>query len=525
MKKDLSFSRMIWVAVLASLGAGLLRAAPPADGNGAAPRPFYVVAHNPNKVSDVEAALLAGANALEPDVTKAYVDPFHDSLPNDLPFLVDYDSSPPFRPGTLGDTHFVDWLRGVHGLALKYPNRLALITFDVKSSAAKAELGPIILKAIRENLNFGGVRIPFVLSVGKTNDGALFDNILRSLGPDEGVQVDGQNDPAGVLLYFASRGYMGNIAVGDGGVDAELPLVPNDYWIDMDRAAFLRAKTGNPKVIPYLYTFAQAANQMKIIDGGADGIIPDIFRVPGVENPAFDPSYLGVLAQRVAGRGDVRLATPLDNPFQPATEAYGIQVVTGSGGNAGTDAVLQFKLIGTLGSSSVLMDTSKTGRMEAGKVNFVTLPSKDLGELQWLEIRNNGDGNAPGWDIVSAAVFSARWLSPVSGGLFYTANSSATSQILNATIEANQTAGFRLVMQGGQPYRDAWANASTTFFPPDGSVVHPWPQFFSGYTYLREGGVLHLGPGNYPGMKRLDKRSRLVREPSLGNGIATLRFQ
>src|SRR5476651_1156990 len=39
--------------------------------NGSSPRPFYVFAHNPNTLADVKAALVAGANALEPDITRA----------------------------------------------------------------------------------------------------------------------------------------------------------------------------------------------------------------------------------------------------------------------------------------------------------------------------------------------------------------------------------------------------------------------------------------------------------------------
>ncbi|HUR82027.1 MAG TPA: hypothetical protein VM733_14780, partial [Thermoanaerobaculia bacterium] len=38
--------------------------------NGQHTRPFYIVAHNPNQLWDVDAALAAGANALEPDIMK-----------------------------------------------------------------------------------------------------------------------------------------------------------------------------------------------------------------------------------------------------------------------------------------------------------------------------------------------------------------------------------------------------------------------------------------------------------------------
>jgi hypothetical protein len=38
--------------------------------NGQHARPFYIVAHNPNEISDIDAVLAAGANALEPDVMR-----------------------------------------------------------------------------------------------------------------------------------------------------------------------------------------------------------------------------------------------------------------------------------------------------------------------------------------------------------------------------------------------------------------------------------------------------------------------
>jgi len=55
----------------ASLSFRQAYAAPPNDANGAAPRPFYIVGHNPNKIIDAVTALSYGANALEPDITYA----------------------------------------------------------------------------------------------------------------------------------------------------------------------------------------------------------------------------------------------------------------------------------------------------------------------------------------------------------------------------------------------------------------------------------------------------------------------
>jgi len=499
----------------AALVAGAALAAPPTDANGANPRPFYIVAHNPNTTADVDDALAAGANALEPDITKAYFLGIEDTYPDTLEYLVDWDSSTPYRAGTLSDTPFSGWLAHVHDVAAANPNKIALILFDTKPSAAKTDLGPVILDAVRNILNTNGVNIPFVISVGTTNDGAVYDDILTTLGPTEGVQVDGQNDPAGVLLYFSGRGYLRNVTIGDGGADAELPLVPTSYWTDMDSAAYLRAKTGNPKSLPYLYIFDNALDQNKIVDGGEDGIIPDVFTVPGADAPPFHPEYITALYQAIQNRQDIRLATALDNPFQPRDEAYTLEVVTGTDSGAGTDAVLTFTLIGANGSSSILVDTSKSGRMESGNVNQVTIPSKDLGQLQWVQVSNDGSGTGPDWEAYSITVFSARWLSPVSGGFFYTANSSVTSTVLNDWVGSGQTSGFRLVAQGSQSYySNAWAFASSAALPPDGSQTHPWPELYSGYNFMRTNGTLHLGGGLYNELGRLDKPCRIVYEPS-----------
>src|SRR5262249_52890733 len=67
--------------------------------NGSDPRPFYIMAHNPNTPEEVDAALQVGgvdadplANAMEPDITLATGCPGGD-------ILVDWDSTSPNRHG------------------------------------------------------------------------------------------------------------------------------------------------------------------------------------------------------------------------------------------------------------------------------------------------------------------------------------------------------------------------------------------------------------------------------------------
>src|SRR4051794_2346559 len=109
-------------------------------------------------------------------------------------------------------------------------------------------------------------------------------------------------------------------------------------------------------------------------------------------------------------RNDIRLATAADNTFQPKGESYALYIVTSTTVGAGTDASLTFTLNGAKGSSSLTVDTSRTSRMESGQIDYVTIPSKDLGSLSSITIANDNGGSGPGWDCSSIQVSSARWV-------------------------------------------------------------------------------------------------------------------
>ena len=108
-----------------------------------------------------------------------------------------------------------------------------------------------------------------------------------------------------------------------------------------------------------------------------------------------------------------------ENPFQPLNEAYAVQVHTDSGLESGTDASLQFTLNGCRGSSTILDWTGDihqfydTARMRHGNDDWITIPSKDLGELQSITIENLGPdclGCGAGWDLTKVDVSSARYI-------------------------------------------------------------------------------------------------------------------
>ena len=375
--------------------------------NGSAPRPFYIFAHNPNTVHDAEVALQAGANALEPDVTIAEPDTANPSCGKDV--LVDWDSSSPNRDGLCSDTRFVDWLKGVHTLAIQYPG-LALIAFDIKSPAAKAQYGVAIRDAVRTYLNVDGVNINVIYSVGTQSDGGVFDNILSTLLPREGVQIDAEDDPGAVVNFFTARNYFDNIGYGDG-TAFQGPNLPRS----IDRAAFLRASVGYPKAVTYVYTLSHVTSMHSFIYSGVDGIIPDRF---GVE-ASGDPAYITTLRNVVNEHPEIRVATRDDNPFAPALQSYGLETLTDSDVFSGTDANLTFTLLGCRGSATITVDAGEvlnpiydSRRMRDGNRDWMAIPSMNLGKLTSVTIFNDGSGDAPGWDFDDIRVSSAGWLGP-----------------------------------------------------------------------------------------------------------------
>jgi len=368
--------------------------------NGSAPRPFYIYAHNPNTLEEAEQALKDGANALEPDIMDL-PDGAYDlgSSTADPAGLVMYHDNVYITtriPLTLNQ-----YLEGIHGLAVKFP-QLALVAFDVKTPAATAARGVEILNSIRNHLNYGPVNLNVIISVASRDDAGIFDNLLApgTLGPREAVQIDQEDDAAEIVQHFFDLGFSGNIGYGDG-TATQGPNLPRA----MDKAAFLRASIGFPQSVTYVYTLANESSEHSFINGGADGIIPELDKIPA-------------LVAVVNQHPEIRMASREDNPFQPPNEAYGLVFVTGKAGDAGTDADLTITLHGCKGSATITVDTGNinvfypTGRMEGDQSDWVTIPSADLGLLTSVTIKNDGSGNAAGWLLKSVRVSSARWLGP-----------------------------------------------------------------------------------------------------------------
>lgn len=342
------------------------------------PRPFYVFGHNPNTIKDVEKALAAGANAIEPDLN-VFEDP-----PDQI--------SVSHSEGDPGDPTLVEYLQQLHQVAAAHP-ALALVVFDCKEKVATADHGFEILDAVRNHLTFDN-DLNIVISVGKIADGAIFDRIRGLLGPREGLMIDAEDDPVGVADYFSSRG-VDHQCYGNGISFANSVIGPY-YRYTLERACELTAQANRPKFV-YVWTVNDDDEMREYIRIGVDGIISD------------DVAKLKAITGEAEFASLIRIAQRIDDPFVPADFAYGLIVHTGDKWMAGTDAHVTFTLTGTLGSVSKRVDTQLIKRMERDDWNFVTIPSSDLGDLLTITVQRDNHGNGPDWFLDQIRVRSFRF--------------------------------------------------------------------------------------------------------------------
>jgi HYR domain/PLAT/LH2 domain len=387
-------------ALAAALGLSLLCAFGPSASaevppplNGSQPRPFYVIGHNPNTIQDVLDALQGGANALEPDVAVTNC--------NGQDILIDFDTDLGI-PASCGELQFVDWCDAVNKIA-KTNKNLAMVLVDIKEEASATITGPKIMDTVRNHLNTNGVNLNIIYSTPITNYGTVFELMYSKLNEREGVQFDGDDRPWPMVDYFFKHGYAGNIGYGDGTSIQYGPLTRI-----MDRAVFLRAAIGYPRVVSDVFLIDLADSMRHFINCGVDGMIVKA----GNESQATN-----IIAQE---HPEIRLATRDDNPFQPLNEAYGIQVYTDGDG---TDADIKFTLHGCKGNATITVNSGDvvpglydTHRFKSGNEDWVTIPSKDLGELQSITIENKGGGLGPQWHVEDIHVKSIRYI----GGGEYT---------------------------------------------------------------------------------------------------------
>jgi glycerophosphoryl diester phosphodiesterase len=336
-------------------------------------RPFYVVAHNPNRISDVRKALERGANAIEPDVQW---NPHRNEL------CINHDV-----PLPTSDPPSVDsYLNQIAGIALEDP-RLALIIFD--SKLARAEFGSELLSSIHTHL--ADVRLNVIISIADLSMTGFFSAIGNLLGPREGLMIDQEKSVEKVVRAILTVG-ASQIGYGDG-ILAAIPAPGVRKAID--HALFYRAAHGRPQFI-YTWVIAAQRSMRDYIRAGVDGMIVEMDDIRELVQILREPTIAPL----------VRLATRADDPFAPQGASYAIRIRTLDRTNAGTDAKVTFRIEGTQpGHIETTIDGQPVGRFESGSVNDLAVTGLDVGIPQRLTLQHDGTGNAPDWLPDEASVW------------------------------------------------------------------------------------------------------------------------
>jgi hypothetical protein len=107
--------------------------------------------------------------------------------------------------------------------------------------------------------------------------------------------------------------------------------------------------------------------------------------------------------------------------------SYTIKVKTGNIKDAGTDARVYIKLYGSSGTSKFLQLDDLKNNHEKGNLDIYTIPYKNIGSIQKIEIKHDSTGNKAGWYLEKISIDNksntysftiGEWLLYGSGSIF-----------------------------------------------------------------------------------------------------------
>lgn len=337
----------------------------------AAPRPFYIIAHRCNDLDAVKAAVKAGANTIECDIQ-------FPAAGTDYEFAVDHDHAFTGRP-------IKPYLDGLAKILAANP-QVALVYFDIKDSDADRAVR--LREIIRTHLT-DVVPVNVILSQAAFASRGFFLPIKSGLRPREAYAIDEHDDPRAVQDFFLDNGIT-SFCYGNGVFVTGVPVhIPRSI---MEGVALKWSERKIRWVCTW--TLAEVRSLRDYLAKGVDGIM-------------VNQSTIAALKNMVAGefKGKLRLATRMDNPFEPPVHpSYVLTVKTASGLAAGTDAYLTFELRGSNGKLATTIDAFPVGLFESAQTDRVTLIGKDVGTIQELVLSQDGSGSMPDWSVETVQV-------------------------------------------------------------------------------------------------------------------------
>ncbi|MEY4875409.1 MAG: hypothetical protein RL708_558, partial [Bacteroidota bacterium] len=217
-------------------------------------RKFYIIAHNPNNVSDAIDCIERGANALEPDIR-------YDA--DDDEFYV-YDIDPVFAP-TL--SHYLSKLSN----KLNSKNLdLALIAFDLKVKDSQKTSTDFnfskLLQIVNDNLINKYGNVPILFTTPHNID--FLKSIAPSLSNNQAIGTDAKADANEVNSDFKSIGVPYTYADGD-----SFFLTSSLKFKSKIQDAINLRDGGDSFSLVYTWTLSSIKHSKEFLDIGVDGII------------------------------------------------------------------------------------------------------------------------------------------------------------------------------------------------------------------------------------------------------------
>jgi hypothetical protein len=244
------------------------------------PRPFYLIAHNPNTVDKATACLAAGANALEPDVF------YTDNNFYVMGMVPLWSKIFPRKKGPL----LTDYLNELQtkiftSQTTNPPLQLALLLFDTKN--IDQYVIDKLLEVVRDNFTLPQVRI------GITTGNKNFIYRFKAFSPkslNEIVGVDGGCSAADADSFFQRAKMDYTYASG-----TSVPLVATTspkYFNEIRAAIQLRDSSNAYKpTMVYAWTVNSKESMRAYVRLGVDGLITD--KIMDAVGVISEPEFIG----------------------------------------------------------------------------------------------------------------------------------------------------------------------------------------------------------------------------------------
>jgi hypothetical protein len=330
-------------------------------------RKFYIIAHNPNTIAEAKAYLEAGANALEPDICVS-----------NGKFFVSHDHSPSSNPFT--DEHnLVAYLKALRRLIIAEGKKinLALIMWDFKDADAPISINTF-MQVVYDNFS----KFPECagIAMGVTNGSLAHIDFLTKYNPlmsdghtmtNVAVGIDEEKHASDVSAAFA-LGRQARYSYANGIITTGIKL---GVFESMLAAKGVQATDPGLKLI-YTWVMADSDAMRDFLHIGIDGIIVNLGTVPTLKAMLLEKDFAPKFELAKVGY----------NPWSaPAIPTYFAEIHTADVYLAGTDAVIQFNLIGTGGALDTTLNADYKDVLEQAQTDVITFDGANIGTITSLK--------------------------------------------------------------------------------------------------------------------------------------------